>query len=52
VRRSAGFDAILQNTVKELGRVLGGARAFIQLSTEAPVERKEPIPGEPEQKNG
>lgn len=35
VRRSAGMDEILQNTVRELGKALGSSRAFIQLAIQA-----------------
>jgi GAF domain-containing protein len=34
IRGSANLDSILQNTVRELGRVLGGPRTFIQLGLE------------------
>jgi GAF domain-containing protein/HAMP domain-containing protein len=40
VRRSAGMDAILQNTVRELGRVLGSSRTFIQLGLESTSEKR------------
>jgi GAF domain-containing protein len=38
VRRSAGMDSILQNTVRELGKVLGSSRTFIQLNIETQDE--------------
>ena len=41
VRRSAGMDAILQNTVRELGKALGSSRAFIQLD----IETQDELPG-------
>lgn len=34
VRQSAGMDAILQNAVRELGKVLGSSRTFIQLGVQ------------------
>jgi GAF domain-containing protein len=41
MRRSAGMDAILQNTVRELGKVLGSTRTFIQLD----IETSDKLPG-------
>ena len=38
VRRSAGMDSVLRNTVRELGKVLGSSRTFIQLGLETPEE--------------
>jgi len=34
IRSSANLDSILQNTVRELGRILGSSRTFIQLGLE------------------
>jgi GAF domain-containing protein len=41
VRRSAGIDSILQNTVRELGKVLGSSRTFIQLD----IKSQDELPG-------
>lgn len=41
VRRSASMEAILQNTVRELGRVFKSSRTFVQLGFETPEESGE-----------
>lgn len=41
VRRSAGVDSILQNTVRELGKVFSSSRTFVQLD----VANQEEMPG-------
>jgi GAF domain-containing protein len=40
VRSSVNIDTILQNTVRELGRVLGTSRAFIQLGIQKPEDKE------------
>lgn len=40
VRSSIGMDAILQNTVRELGKALGSSRTFIQLDVESSGEQQ------------
>jgi GAF domain-containing protein len=61
VRSSVNVDSILQNTVRELGRVLGTSRAFIQIGIQQPVEtgsqqvfepESEPQAGESRAKEG
>ena len=41
VRSTMNLDAILQNTVRELGKLLGNSRTFIQLGVNASAQRGE-----------
>jgi GAF domain-containing protein len=41
VRNAAGIQAILQNTVRELGKALGVSRTFIQFGVEPTTENME-----------
>jgi transcriptional regulator with GAF, ATPase, and Fis domain len=45
VRRSASLDAILQNTVRELGKAMGASRTFIQFGIE-PLKASSSQPNE------